>query len=68
MHDCTSATAALQGIFLNVHSLPFIDFEQPWWPHHTTDSLTLNNKLYFIANDMSYYGLYSTRVLFANLD
>ena len=67
MHDCTSATAALQGIFLNVHSLPFIDFEQPWWPHHTTDSLTLNNKLYFIANDMSYYGLYSTRVLFANL-
>ena len=32
------------------------------------DSLTVNGKMYTIANSMSYYGLYSTRCLFFNKD
>lgn len=68
MHDSRSTQAMLQGAFRDVHDLEHIDLSKPWWPAHTTESLTVNGKMYGIANSMSYYGLYSTRCLFFNKD
>jgi len=68
MHDAQSTNAMLQGVLRNVHELEHIDLEKPWWPEHTTKALTVNGKMYGIANSMSYYGLYSTRCIFFNKD
>jgi len=65
-HDIQSTKGTLQGVYRNVHDLEHIDLSRPWWPVHTTNALTVNGKMYVIANSMSYYGLYSTRCLFFN--
>ena len=66
MHDLKSGEATLQGVFRNVYELEHVDFDKPWWPAHTVNALTVNGRMYTIANSMSYYGLYSTRCLFFN--
>ncbi len=66
IHDGNSTVAMLQGVLRDVHELKYINLEKPWWPEHTTNALTVNGRMYQIANSMSYYGLYSTRAIFFN--
>ncbi len=66
MHDAQSSNAMLQGVLRNVHDLKHIDLEKPWWPVHTTTALTVNGRMYGIANSISYYGLYTSRAIFFN--
>lgn len=68
MHDVTSTSIMLQGAYRNVYDLEYIDTTKPWWPEHTVNSLTVQGKMYGIANSMSYYGLASTRCLYFNKD
>ncbi len=66
LHDNRSAGLMLEGLLRNVYDLEHIDVTKPWWPEFTVNSLTVNGKMYQIANAMTYYGLYSTRCLFFN--
>ena len=66
LHDCTTATASLQGWFLNINDLPYMDTSAQWWPQFTVDSLTLNGKMYYYSNYASYQSLAWTRACFFN--
>ena len=66
LHDRMAVTAMLSDILYDLNKLPYIDYTKPWWPDFTVQSLTVNNKLYFACNSISYYGLASSRAVFMN--
>ena len=68
IHDCTAGNLSLEGLFHNLYEVPHLNFEKPWWPAYTTESLTLNGKMYLISNYMTYYGFWATRTMFFNID
>ena len=65
-HDYETGAASLEGFFVNLYSLKHLDFSKPWWPSHTIDSLTFNNKMYVYSNSMTTLGLDWTRLLYIN--
>lgn len=65
-HDCTTAQMALNGWFLNVAELPYVNTSGEWWPKYIVDALTLNGKLYYYANYSNYDSLSSTQAVFFN--
>lgn len=65
-HDITSATASLEGVFMNVLELPYLDFDQPWWSSHTVESMTVAGQMYLMLNNIAYTSLAQTRVMFFN--
>ena len=66
IHDCTSANLSLENLFVDLYTVPHLNFDKPWWPEYTIKSLTLNGKMYLISNAMTYYGYHSTRCMFFN--
>ncbi len=67
-HDCNTAMMALNGWFMNIKELPYIDTSADWWPQVLTDTLTLNGKMYFFTNYSNYKSMFGTQVLFFNKD
>ncbi len=65
-HDITMANLALQGYFLNVYDIPYLDFTKPWWSKATLESMTVADQMYMMFNNISYNNLACTRVLFFN--
>lgn len=65
-HDVNMANASLEGNFVNVYEIPHLDFDKPWWPAPTVESLTINGKMYLMSCNLSYVQLRSTRVLYFN--
>ncbi len=65
-HDISMANASLEGYFINVYDLPHLNFEKPWWPDATLDSMTVSGQMYLMFNNISYENLAATRVLFFN--
>ena len=53
-HDVNMANASLQAYFLNVYDLPHLDFEKPWWPEATLESMTVLGQMYMMFNKISY--------------
>ncbi len=51
----TSGADALRGIYLNWHTIPYIDFDKPWWPKDITEVATVNGKMYVTVSDLSLY-------------
>ena len=67
-HDITAGNLSLEGLFVDLHSLPHLDFSQPWWPEFTTEGLTINGKMYIFSNFIGYNGLRGTKNMYVNLD
>ncbi len=65
-HDIGMGTLSLEGCLVNVLEQPYFDFEKPWWPKNTVESLTVNGKMYLMANNISYFSMGETRVIFFN--
>lgn len=42
-HDITMAGLSLDGLFVNLYEIEHLNFDKPWWPKYTVESLTLNN-------------------------
>ena len=66
IHDVTTASLSLQGLFYNAYELPYLDPTAEWWPEFTVDSLTLNGKMFYFSNYSSYLSMEWTRVCFFN--
>ncbi len=66
MHDCTTASMSLNGWFLNIYDLPYIDPTAEWWPQFIVDSLTLNGKMYYYSNYSTYSAMANTVGCFFN--
>ena len=54
-HDCTTASLALEGVFLDVNEMPYVDSSASWWPKHIVESLSHNGKMYYFSNNSSKY-------------
>lgn len=67
-HDVASATASLEGVFMNLLDIPHFAFDQPWWSAGTVESMTAAGQMYLMLNNISYTGLAQTRVMFFNKD
>ncbi|MBE6724614.1 MAG: hypothetical protein E7576_05370 [Ruminococcaceae bacterium] len=65
-HDISMANASLEGDFINVYDLPYLDFEKPWWPPATLESMTVLGQMYLMFNNISYENLTATRVMYFN--
>ena len=66
MHDCSTATLSLEGLFMDIYDVPNMDPSAPWWPQFSVESLTLNGKMYFIHNFSSYHPAQSTVMMAFN--
>ncbi|MBO4229710.1 MAG: hypothetical protein J5938_05120, partial [Clostridia bacterium] len=65
-HDCDTASMSLNGWFHNIHELPCVDTGAAWWPQFTVESLTVNHKMYYFSNYISYNSSSATQVAFFN--
>ena len=64
-HDLNTVQNALNGDFLDIKSLPNINFDKPWW-RGTSDNFTIGGKLYFTGNCLSLSGIFMNYVLAVN--
>ena len=67
-HDVQISAVATKGYCYNLFDIEQFDFDMPWWPKNTVDSLTLDGRFYTASNYMSYGGLDGTRAVFVNKD
>ncbi len=51
---------------LNLHDIPYLDFEKPWWNRDYINEMTVNDKLYFITGDACYTSIDCTFATFYN--
>ncbi|MBR4960974.1 MAG: hypothetical protein IKY52_08770 [Clostridia bacterium] len=65
-HDISMAQASMLGMFYNLYDVPHLNFDKPWWPVATTESMTVAGQMYMMFNNISYNNLASTRVMFFN--
>jgi hypothetical protein len=62
------AMAAMRGLFQNLSTQKYIDFQKPWWPQDLQNSVAIEGNLFFASGDISpnvIYGLFS---IIANMD
>jgi hypothetical protein len=65
-HDLTLCTTSLENIFVNLYSVPNLDFTKPWWPKNSADSLTVLGQMYVFSNAMTTDSIGNIRALFMN--
>ena len=52
-YQAESVTPAMEGYFMNIYDLPYIDAEKPWWSEKCNTSLTVNDKLFITTGDIA---------------
>lgn len=52
-YQAESVTPAMEGYFMNIYDLPYIDAEKPWWSEKCNTSLTVNGKLFITTGDIA---------------
>lgn len=63
-----AATLALEDSFYLLNEMEYIDLENPCWDINATESLSINNKNYFITGDISLLSLACTHAIVFNKD
>ena len=63
-YEC--ATLAQGGIIMNIKEIPHIDLAKPWWDQNASNDLSIKNKLYFTAGDISTMIKACTRLVIFN--
>ena len=41
------------GCFADLNSLPYFDFDKPWWDHNAIDGMTVDGRLYVTTSDFN---------------
>jgi len=41
------------GYLINLHDLPYVDFDKAWWSTDLKDNFTINGKMFFATGDIS---------------
>ncbi len=59
---------ATEGYFANLHDVPYLNFDQPWWKGNFVSELTIDGKLHFMAGDIGNSMLKAMLVMFYNKD
>jgi len=67
-HDTNTFGLGKDGYLYNLMDVEQFNFEKPWWPENTVESLRIGNKMYAASSYLSYCGLHWTRVITFNKD
>ncbi|MDD4774261.1 MAG: hypothetical protein PHZ09_11790 [Eubacteriales bacterium] len=67
-HVIYGPNSTLEGLYMDLYSLEYLDFSQPWWPKETTDELTLNGKMFLGSGGIAPTPLLGSKVIVANRD
>lgn len=62
------ASFAMSGSIVDLMSLDYLNFEQPWWPATMVEQASIQNHLYFCTGDISTNLLWMMHVVFFNKD
>lgn len=63
-----AATGALNGVYLDLGDVSYIDLEKPWWPATIVDTATVGDSLYFVTGDITATLIRNIHCTFLNLD
>lgn len=61
-----AATLALEDSFYLLNDMQYVDLKNPCWDSNATESLSINNKNYFITGDISLLSLACTHAIVFN--
>ena len=67
-HDGKMWNTSLEGYFVDLRSMKYQDFSQPWFPKNANDAYEVNGKQYIFSSYMSYQSLAMSKVIFMNKD
>lgn len=56
----------VEGMFINQHTLPYLDFDMPWWNSSFIDSSTIYDRTYLSIGDLSQTMISGTFAMFFN--
>ena len=56
----------IEGMFLNLYEVPYIDLDQPWWVQTLRQDLTIGGKLFFVTGDITLTLLQASCVFYFN--
>ena len=62
------AAFAMSGSIVDLMSLEYLNFDQPWWPATMVEQASIQNHLYFCTGDISTNLLWMMHVVFFNKD
>ena len=70
MYPQSQQAAALvqRGLIHNLHDVPHLNFEKPWWDKVSNDSMTIGKKLYFAIGDINVMAKDATWAILFNKD
>ena len=66
-HDCQTVANVLKNCFLDIRSCDVFNFDAPWWTD-TVNTFTVNDRLYFASNFLTYSPMYQAMILCYNKD
>ncbi len=52
-YQANMITPAMEGYFMNVYDMDYIDTDAPWWSEKCNSSLTVNGKLFMTTGDIA---------------
>ena len=67
-HDTNTFGLGKDGYLYNLLAVEQFNFDKPWWPKNTVESLRFGDKMYAASSYLSYCGLHWTRVITFNKD
>ncbi len=65
-HSRAAFVYAIQGAGYNIHDIPTIHLEKPWWSKDLVESCTIGDNLYVLDGDISITGLSLAMCVFFN--
>lgn len=65
-HIIGGPNISLDGIFLNLYDLEYLDFSKPWWSKQMVDEMTVRNQIYLVGDTIGLGALKSAKVLYIN--
>lgn len=67
-HVIYGPNSTLEGLYMNLFDLPYLDFSKPWWPANTVDELSLNGKIFLGSGNIAPTAIDGSKVIVVNKD
>ena len=65
-HVVGTCNNAINGDYMNLYELPYIDFSAIWWPAQSVDEMTVFGRMFTITGSATYSQLAAAKVVFFN--
>ncbi len=65
-HMIQNAAMALQGFYLDLGDVPYLDPDRPWWNQNAWENLSIGGHSYLMYGSITHYGLGSQYCVYMN--